>query len=484
MKIIPSSYQLAIFTDIAKGSGHTIIEACAGSGKTRTLIEGFKFVPKKQKILMMAFNKSIAEELRSQAPSYVDTFTSHSLGFRTIKKCFGNVSFVEDKAINVVRKILPKEYNNFSNVYSICRLLNLSKGFLTDTPKSLENLIDNFGIDTYDVEIDKFISFTIKALGVCKELKNIIDYDDMIYFPFCFNLPIQQFDYVFLDEVQDFNPAQVYIATSACKRTGRIIATGDSSQNLYSWRSVDINSMEKLTNKLQAKRLPLSISYRCAKNIVKLANSFVPQMEAHISNIDGIISETNDNDLIEKVKPGDFVLSRVNAPLINYCLSLLKLKIPANIQGRDIGTNLSHLIKQSETKDVDSFLFWLDKWKTIEYERLRKKNKDTTFISDKIACLQSLCEGENKIENVQNKIKLLFKDSDSESQVIFSTIHRAKGLERDRAFVLLDTFKSINSQEEKNVMYVAITRAKKELILVSNTKEHILYSFMQKLKTS
>ena len=101
-----SDYQKAIFKDIAKGSGHTVVIARAGSGKTSTIIEGFKYIPKAKKTLMVAFNKNIADELKQRSPSYVEVFTLHSLGFRAIKQTFGNVALDNDKAKKIVQSII------------------------------------------------------------------------------------------------------------------------------------------------------------------------------------------------------------------------------------------------------------------------------------------------------------------------------------------------------------------------------------------
>src|SRR5690606_4863513 len=95
----------------------------------------------------------------------------------------------------------------------------------------------------------------------------------------------------------------------------------------------------------------------------------------------------------QNVNPGDFVLSRTNAPLIKWCLRLLKGGIPANIQGRDLGKNLLSIIKKSKAENVNSFLEYLYNWAEIERERLIKNKKDTGIIDDKVECFEVLCEG-------------------------------------------------------------------------------------------
>jgi superfamily I DNA/RNA helicase len=141
-----------------------------------------------------------------------------------------------------------------------------------------------------------------------------------------------------------------------------VCAVGDNFQAIYSWAGADSESINNIQKRLNAKVLPLPISYRCAKNIVKLAQELVPDIQHAPLAKDGAVSYIKEKELLTSVAPGDFILSRINAPLIKYCLKLLKLGIPANIQGRDVGANLSFLIKKSKKKTVKSFLDWLSKW--------------------------------------------------------------------------------------------------------------------------
>jgi superfamily I DNA/RNA helicase len=67
---------------------------------------------------------------------------------------------------------------------------------------------------------------------------------------------------------------------------------------------------------------------------------------------------------------------------------------------------------------------------------------------------------------VTAKIQALFSDTDETRRVTLSTTHKAKGLERDRAWVLADTYRPTRGTEEANLWYVAVTRAKTTLFLV------------------
>lgn len=463
-----SLLQKAIFKDIHAAADHTVVIARAGSGKTSTIVEGFKYIPKGKKTLMVAFNKSIAEELKQRAPSYVDVMTLHSLGFRAIKQNFGEVVLENDKSRFLVESLIGDDRDLWELNQSICKCVSLCKGFLCDSPKGIADLIDKFGIETFDLTIEKFTEYVIKTLGLSKAKKMVIDFDDMIWFPFVYRLNVGKWDVVFVDEAQDLNAAQITMVLSAIKPTGRIIAVGDPAQSIYQFRGADSEAIPNFINKLNAKTLPLSVTYRCPKKVVTLAQDIVPDIEAHASSPEGEVIDLDTTDLLKTAKPGDFVLSRTNAPLIKYCLAALKAGIPANIQGRDVGANLLYFIKKSKAKTVNSFIEYVNTWREQEVKRLLSEKKSTDVCMDKAECLLNLCEGTLTLKDLKETIESLFNDVADDKKIIFSTTHKAKGLERDRVFVLAGTYRYGPGVvgEEANLYYVAITRAKKELYLV------------------
>ncbi len=460
-----SAYQKAIFNNIENGTGHTVVVARAGSGKTSTLVEALYHVPKKCKSLMVAFNKKIAEELKQRAPETIEISTFHSLGFKILRTAFGNIQLDNNKCFNIAKNLIGDNVN-YDTIYSVCKTVSLCKGYLIDTPEKIDEIMDKFDIDIGELERPDYINFVIQTIRHCKEQKATIDFDDMIWFCLVYGLVRPIYDRVFIDEAQDLNTAQISMALMACKKDGRICAVGDDKQAIYGFRGADSDAIDNIRSKLNANILPLSVTYRCAKNIVKLAQEVVPDIEAYDNNKDGIVSTIPEQDLLKKVAVGDFVLSRTNAPLIKYCLMLLKNGVPANIQGRDIGANLLGLVSKSKKKTIESFLDWLDSWKEKEVARLVKKHRDSTEIEDKYYCLIALCEGTKTIADMRNNITKLFSDDDDAKRVILSTTHKAKGLERNRVFVLSGTYRKGRNKEETNLWYVAITRAINELYIV------------------
>jgi DNA helicase II / ATP-dependent DNA helicase PcrA len=458
-----SDYQKEIFRDISKGTGHTVVIARAGSAKTSSLVEGSKYIPKGKKSLFCAFNKHIQEELKLRLGSYIECLTLHSLGFRGIKQRFGNVELDNDKCWNIVEEIVG---NNFDLIDNICQTVDFCKSNLVDTPSQIEELICQYDIDLCETPPETFIKHVCQALRLCKEKTNIIDFNDMIYFPFVYRINVGKYDYVFIDEAQDLSKAQIELALSASKIDGRIIAVLDPRQAIYSWRGADTKVLENFKSRFSPKELTLPICYRCPKSVVALAQTIVPDIMPYEKSPEGEIIEIDIENLQKYAKPGSYVLSRTNAPLIKHCMRFLKNSIPANILGRDIGNGLLYLIKKSKKKKVSDLLKWVVEWEKQEKENLLIKypKANTDFITDKAECINMLCEDAASLEEVKENIANLFKDNDEKSIVLFSSIHKIKGKEADIVFVLADTLRASN-EEELNIKYVAFTRAKSKLYL-------------------
>lgn len=471
VKLEWSSFQKLLFKNVNQGTGHTIVEARAGASKTTSIVESFKYVPKGKKTLALAFNKIIQEELKSRAPSYIEVLTFHSLGLRAIKQRFGNGVEIDDfKVPNLVKSVIGD--SNYDLVGAIANTVAYCKYSLQDSPKQIEAIILRFGVDTCEMEMNKFISTVIKVLALDKAQTNKIDFNDMCWFPFIYNLPLGQYDYVYVDEAQDLNKSQLVMAKKACK--GRMIMVLDSFQALYSWRFADTSILEEIRQMATTTILSLPISYRCPKSIIELAQNWVKDITCPPTAKEGHIEEISLNELYKLAKPGCFILSRVNAPMIKICMNFIRNGVKANIRGRDIGKSLSFLVKKSKKKQIPAFLKWLETWKDEEANKLAEKGYSTESVVDKYECLVALCEECSSLEEVNTKIDELFNDVDEANMIILSSVHRAKGLERENVFLLRWTFRAWFDNmhlleppnEEANISYVAVTRSKNNLYIV------------------
>jgi ATP-dependent DNA helicase UvrD/PcrA len=463
-----SVYQEAVFRDVAEGTGHTVVRARAGSGKTTTIIEAFGRVPAGLSVLMVAFNKSIAQELQSRAPAGVTVSTLHSYGFAAIRSAFGSVRLDNRKtdALIVGRVGDAKETREYRT--ALAKAISLAKGTLASSAEEIEELVDEFGLDIDDEQRAAFCRDAIEILAQCKADTKAIDFDDMIWFPVVYKLRVRKYDRVFVDETQDLNACQIELALAACARGGRICAVGDDRQAIYGFRGADSNAMDRVIDGLGAKVFPLSVTYRCARSIVDVAKEIVPDLEAAPGAIGGEVLSMSVEAMRKHAGPGDFVLSRTNAPIVSLCLGFLKEGKPATVAGRDVGAGLRALVEKSKAATIPALAEWLDTWRDREIERVTKRrhDADTTGIEDRAACIHALCEGAASVAEVIAKIESLFSDADNENRIVCSTTHKAKGLERDRVFVLAETYRAQRSKEEANLWYVAVTRARRTLCIV------------------
>ena len=84
------------------------------------------------------------------------------------------------------------------------------------------------------------------------------------------NILQDTFSHLIVDEYQDLNPAQVALLRILVAKQKEVFAVGDDDQLIYSWRHVDPNNILGFKSFFPSMgNYPLSINYRCAKNILK-----------------------------------------------------------------------------------------------------------------------------------------------------------------------------------------------------------------------
>lgn len=461
-----SAAQLAIFDAVRNGSGHLVIEALAGTGKTTTIVAALQYVAAGLTVLMCAFNKKIEQELAKRVPNGVTVKTLHALGYAAVRRAFGHVKIDDKKTRGIMDTCLPKSVTG-ENRSHIAKLVGLSKNLWARTPGDIRAIAAQYGIASDTMSDDDLVAWTVEILKASKNQTKVIDFDDMIWLPCALNLSFPKYDIVFVDETQDLNACQLHIAQQACATSGRIVAVGDRNQAIYGFRGADSDGMGKMITTLNATVLPLSITYRCPKSVVSIANQIVPEYAAADSAPEGTVNTRSYNEMIAQAQPGNFILSRKNAPLLRICLALLANGTRATVQGRDIGKTLETLVKKSKAKDIASLCVWLTAYEAKEIARLTAKGAEDQIdlVSDRVACIFALTDGCDSIGQLLGCLATLFAD-DGGPRVICSSVHRSKGLEASQVYVLTDTFRVGQNQEESNLWYVAVTRAMDTLTMV------------------
>ena len=472
----PSSYQWDIFAFVQGGSGHGVIRGVAGCGKTTTnevsgrLLEPLHGRNPYYSLGYFAFNRHIKVAMQDRVPPFARVATFHSLGLGNILCAIPNAKVEKDK----LRHIMA-EMNCNGTEGAIRRLVSLCKASLLEpTAHNLEYISDRWDVGLDEGQKDGAFDLAYRVYHESINQTSIVDFDDMIHFPATGKVGCEQFDFLFVDEAQDLNKAQIELALRSVKPGGRIIASGDAAQSLYGFRGADTDAIPNIIKALDATALPLSICYRCPRSHVELAQRLVPHIEAREGAPEGVLEDLPFGKLAESVAPGDMVLCRTNAPLVPPALDLIRQGIKAVIIGRDIGRNLMALMrkvqKATKTYDLHETLWELQQYADHEVSKLYMADKAmrAQSLRDRVDTILALSDGCNSIGDLQAKINQVF--SDDKQGIAFSTVHKAKGLEAERVFILHPELmpypkasKPWERQQERNIEYVAKTRSKEYL---------------------
>lgn len=487
----PSKYQERIFEHVkTNAEGNGAVDAVAGSGKTRTLVEAADLIERGS---FFAFNKHIATELNEKLKgTNVQARTIHSLGYGAIANTLGrprrpdgwkyrNICQEWMEAQNWSKEDIAEGIGDMDRLQNLCRL-NLVD---PDDIPALEEIVAHHGM-VPGKYVDG-ISYVIeKGLFQAKEEK-LIDFTDMLYVPIVMNLNLYPNDKIFVDEAQDLSPAQLELTQMALAPGGRSLYVGDPYQAIYGFAGADADSFQNIVSRTEAMQLPLSICYRCPKSHIALAQEIVPQIEATPWADDGVLENIKEFQMDDMLQEGDLILCRTTQPLISKAIGLIKERKQARVRGKDIGKQIAKEVEKIAKMpgyDWNYFNQYADNYKRemIDYY-VRKKASETTInnFCDRIECVLVVHEGytvgvDNNLRvhdewQLKSAIENLF--SDERSAIWLSTVHRAKGLENKRVFIMRPDILPLvwegqldwQFQQEMNLKYVALTRATESLII-------------------
>lgn len=469
-----SKYQDAIYEHVKTSTKNLQVEAVAGSGKTTTIIGAMKYV--NGSCLFLCFNKSIAKELQERVPAGVQASTMHSYGLQAIKSQTW-VKIDGKKNMWLLRDMLDMKdedqkklfyrLNNF--ISTLCGLLKAHLWMERELDQVyVAELAEKYGHELPSGDWFRYLQDVWQA--AMRDRKRI-DFDDMIYWPVLYGMELPKVDYVFVDEAQDLNELQIEFVSRLYKKM--CVVVGDTRQAIYGFRGADAEAMKKLREKLDAEILPLSICYRCDSKIIQEAKKIVPHIEARPDAPEGTVREVK--EYRKELKDGDYILCRVTAPLVQQALSMVREGKRAVVMGRDIGEGLIKMIEQvTDSNDVSVFLTELSAYRATQAEKLEKRQREAELmmLHDKCDTLEALAADAMSVKAMIMAVEELFSD-EAKGGVTFSTIHKSKGLQADRIFILRPELlphpmakKDWQQVQERNLKYVAITRAKHELVWV------------------
>ena len=391
----------------------------------------------------------------------------------------------------------------------IRRLLDINQKYRCtleeDDVKCYDAMIRHFGIipyyeqdfSTYNDEVEAYFRLHQKLIKEGNSMAishGIIDFTDQIYLPFIMNLTAQKkYGFVFVDECQDLSKAQVKVVEKYLCEDSRLLAVGDPYQAIYGFAGADCNSFERVKKSFNCTVLGLTDCFRCPQDIIRLAQSLRPDIKG-FKNYAGKIYSIPHREVIINIKEGDLVICRTRLPLRGLALKLInkdfKVKIHTDELQEFMGDYKKNFTPQELRKVLHDEIIeqFFEHAKERNRKRITKENQNADAIIRKLLIKEEVESMEttldflkkkyfdwhlNTLENILKRLKLMLS-SPNEDAIRISTIHRAKGLENDRVFILeydkLPPPRDLEWEniQERNLHYVAVTRPKEELYLCAS----------------
>jgi DNA helicase II / ATP-dependent DNA helicase PcrA len=380
----------------------------------------------------------------------------------------------------------PMEYDGARS--AVLKLVGLMKAsaLMPDAPRdALLDIIGHFDIEWDDDSLtdDDIIRLARQLLAANNEDTGTVDFDDMLYFVHVFQVKLDTYDYVLVDEAQDTNEIQRVILRKMMGPHSRLVAVGDDAQAIYGFRGASHDSMDLIRDDFDCETLPLSVSYRCPTSVIRAAQQFVPDITARDNAPEGTVTTVTSFKL-STFLPTDLLVCRNTAPLVTVAYKMLAARQPCKILGRDIGRGLTSLIKKLAGKRTtlaelpDKVLAYQER-ETATAMKRRQESKAQS-IADKCESIMALIDGMTDSDRTRGIpgliaiIESLFSDN-GPNVTTLCTVHKAKGLEAPRVFILdpkLMPSKYARQEwqqvQERNLQYVAVTRALNDLVYLDS----------------
>lgn len=440
---------------------------------------------------------------RSKRTVSLDNFKPHKILDEEITKRYG-------RYIEFAKRVFLKD--NYVNLYNLCRLT------LTDmsSNKDVSRLIDDhvlflyYGDEGYSAPDISEITSTLKILDTKSrqqfETQGVIDFTDMLWITFNklkydnWEVPYWAlYTNIYCDEVQDFSNIQLNFLKFIKRTKGRYVFIGDFHQAIYNFAGANaqaFNQIPKMFAPVETFDLP--ICYRCAKSHLSRVNREygIPILPCDDAPM-GFVKTIDKNKISEYAKAGDMVISRKNKWIAEVVLDLARNGTPIFIEDKDMVAAIKRQILSSKCTSVGTLEKFLQKVISNYNKKLFEiVSKNVSEGGHEEEHLEAVAETNSKIDNTSflleilegylenhassdsiskfsNFIDKLLNTTPSPNCVRLCSIHKAKGLEATNVFVLNEAkinydFRNSKEQniQEKNLSYIATTRAKEGLYLV------------------
>ncbi|MFA5593851.1 MAG: UvrD-helicase domain-containing protein [Trueperaceae bacterium] len=530
----PSPLQQRVLAFVAQESGHGVVEATAGSGKTTTLVQVAQLLPRQRSACFLAFNRATAAELKARLPAHVEATTVHALGRSMVVHAYPALAAAAPDAgkyRHLALQLVQQRWQHGGQPAELAEYLARLAGFVrlatgadrqapplaqVHTRHGLESPVTAATTALLQALVPKLLELGLKQLA-----DGVFDYTDMLYAPLMLRLTPPAFAFVCVDEAQDLSPLTLALVMRLVGAGARALFVGDPQQAIYAFAGADSRSLQRIVATTSATVLPLSVSFRCPSRHVALARRFSPTMQAAPGAPAGHVRIIDLERLPRAVGPGDLIMCRVNAPLASLHLRLAEARVPSRVLGEDmVEPTLAlarHLFGAGIPRGAEGLVA---EHARQEAERLERELLTSPALAEVlrisahrhqalgILLRRLAASGPYSVDDLERTAHHLLGGASGHvpnsggapthgaraehppprsvapGPVVLSTIHKAKGREARRIFLLFPEElappvkgagpeadeRSVDAAAEANVLFVALTRAKQELVLVERTR--------------
>lgn len=281
-------------------NGPVLTIAGAGSGKTKTIVYRLARLIESginpASILLLTFTKKAANQMVNRASLLLDsrvesvfcgTFHSFSnyilrkySSFLELKNNFTilDKSDCEDIIKLLISKNIKKTEKRFPKSATIIEVYSIAINKNKSIESVIEQIYPNFAFAVEDIKniLMKYIEY--------KREKSLLDYDDLLLYLktlLTSNESVRskisnQYKYIMIDEYQDTNSLQSDIVKLIAYTHNNVMAVGDDSQSIYSFRGADFKNILNFPKIFEnTKIIKLEQNYRSSQNILALANKIL-----------------------------------------------------------------------------------------------------------------------------------------------------------------------------------------------------------------
>lgn len=482
-KLKPTSEQVLI-KEMVKEHQFTKITAGAGAAKTTTLtmVAEDNVVPS----LYLAFNKAMATEAGEKFPSWVKVQTTHSLAYGVfghelrdkLKRPVGAYRNVCGTGNEIARyfKIKPMSLSS-GNVISAGAIGLSVKETVNRFEYSADEKISMKHISfTGAKKVERDVSFTpeffaqvvLKHAQELWELRinprsEIMATHDTYLKLYQLSKPnLSKYDIIYLDEAQDTNRCVIDIILRQLGQGCKVVAVGDKFQQIYAWRG-SVNAMEQF----ECAEGFLTKSFRFGPQVANAANVVLDQSDFKLEGWEELHTEVLGlESATEEVLGKHTRLYRTNACLISDAVGLIERGLSVNLE-IDIKDFLRML--ESAVALYEGDIKNVKHEEIVPYDTWAALKEEAEFSQGELGRLVRI------IEEYQHYVLIGILTSHRntpDADITMTTAHKSKGREWDNV-LLADDFAGGYNKEgewvgfpemERNLLYVALTRAKKLLV--------------------